>query len=222
MNTPKLVGLDFDGVVVAGSNQAYFDAYHMALEAVGVKLDPKVEHERIIQGWGSGCIEQLEIILAEHPDKVEQAGVVWNEHVESEAFWEKVSIIKGCKEAIERMSRIVPVVVVSGTRVHHIEALLKEGGIQGVSAIYSSYDVASELKKPHPHTLQLALEKFNVVPEDTIYVGDMVNDIVMTRAAGARPVAVLTGELDTPTAESMEVEFIGGDLLAVANQYFPQ
>ncbi len=220
MNTPKLVALDFDGVVVTGSNQAYFDAYHLAIEAVGIQLDPVVEHERIIQGWGGGAIEQLEIILAEHLDKVEQAGVVWNEYVESESFWDKVSIVDGCKEAIQRMAGHVPVVIVSGTRVHHIEAMLKQGGIQGVSAIYSSNDVASELKKPHPHTLQLALKRFDVAPQDTIYVGDMVNDIIMTRAAGARPVAVLTGELDVPTAQSKEVEFIGENLLAVAREYF--
>ena len=220
MNTPKLVGLDFDGVVVTGSNEAYFEAYHVAIEAVGVELDPKVEHARIIQGWGSGHIEQLEIILAEHPDLVEQAGVVWLQRVESPEFWDDVSIIDGCKEAIELMAGSAHVAVVSGTRTHRIESILKQGDIEGVSAIYSSYDVESKLKKPHPHTLELALKKFGVKPQDTIYVGDMVNDIVMSRAAGTRPVAVLTGELDVPTAESNGAEFIGENLLAVAKEYF--
>ena len=220
MSTPKLVLLDFDGVVVEGSNEAYFDCYHKAVEAVGVSLDPDVEHERVIQGWGSGHVEQLEIILAEHLDKVEQAGAVWENCVESPVFWDQVKMVDGAKEAIELMSRHVPVAIVSGTRVRHIEPMLERGGVTGISAIYSSYDVPSELKKPHPHTLELALKTFGVQGEEAIYVGDMLNDIVMARGAGVRPVAVLTGELDTPTAEAKNVEFIGENLLSVAKNYF--
>ncbi|MCR4313773.1 MAG: HAD-IIIA family hydrolase, partial [Candidatus Uhrbacteria bacterium] len=196
MNRPMCVALDFDGVVISGSNEGYFSCYHDALEAVGVQLEESVERERIIQGWGSGHINQLQILMPEYPDKVEEAGRVWVDYVESVSFWKRVQVVPGSKEAIERMSQHASIVIVSGARKKHIQAILEREKIEGVSAVFSSYDVASSLRKPHPHTLELAMKEVGCVPAQTIYVGDMNNDVVMARAAGVEPVVVLTGNLD--------------------------
>ncbi len=220
MDRPKLVLLDFDGVIVEGSNEAYFDCYRKAVEAVGVDLEPALLRQRIFLGWGGGPPEMLQIILKEHQELVPQAVTAWKTCGENPDFWKGVSVIEGTKEAIDAMAQQVHVGIVSGTRIASIEKMLERGGITTVSKVWSSDDVASELKKPHPHTLKLALDHFGQAPQDTIYVGDMVNDIKMARAAGARPVAVLTGGLDEQTAREQDVEFIGARLLEVAQTYF--
>lgn len=47
--------------------------------------------------------------------------------------------------------------------------------------------------KPHPEGLLRLIEKFEVEPSATIYVGDMVADVETGRAAGATTVAVTWG-----------------------------
>ncbi|QQS48908.1 MAG: HAD-IA family hydrolase [Acidobacteriota bacterium] len=47
--------------------------------------------------------------------------------------------------------------------------------------------------KPHPEGVNLLIERFEVDPQRTVYVGDMVSDIEAGRGAGARTVAVTWG-----------------------------
>jgi len=49
----------------------------------------------------------------------------------------------------------------------------------------------TELKKPHPEPLQLALEKMKLRPSACVYVGDAPQDIEMARAAGVFAIGVL-------------------------------
>ena len=214
----KLIMLDFDGVVADGSNQGYFLCYHKAIESVGVNMSEQEEHERIVQGWGSGHEKQLQILLDGYSDQLEEASNIWLECVNSDAFWQNVKVISGAKEAIERMTRVADVVIVSGSEKRFIQRVLEREGIEGIQAIYSSYDVASEFKKPHPHTIELALKDFGVSSSEAMYVGDMENDVVMARAAGVEPVLVLTGDIDQNRAEVTGVTIIKQNLLELAQE----
>jgi HAD superfamily hydrolase (TIGR01662 family) len=217
---PKLVLLDFDGVVVKGSNEAYFDCYHKALESVDAKLAPEIEHERILEGWGSGHVEQLTILLRERQELVNQAGKTWVACVDEPKFWENIELVPNADKAIHLIEQKMSVAIVSGSRKDHIEKLLSRFGIDGERMIFSSYDVADpSLRKPNPYTLRLALERFNCSSSEAIYVGDMPNDIVMARAAGIEPVVVLTGELDEKRAKEFGVSRIEQDLYSLAKKY---
>lgn len=213
---PTLIGLDFDGVVVTGSNDGYVACYHRALADVGVTLDTGVEWQRVRAGWGTGHVRQFESLLAERPELVEAAARAWEDHVGSDAFWDKVRLVDGAREAVARMASAVPVAIISGARKEHIERLLKRDRVVGVSAVYSSYDVPTDLRKPHPHQLRLAIERFGARPDGTAYVGDMANDLRMARAAGALPVAVLTGGLTREAAEAEGAALVVEDIVAAA------
>jgi|GEM_PF-346174 len=214
---PKLVLLDFDGVVVKGSNEAYFDCYHKALESVGIKLTPDVEHARVLEGWGSGHVDQLKILLRERPELVDQAAKTWVACVDEPKFWENIELVPNADKAIHLIEQEMNVAIVSGSRKDHIEKLLDRFGIDGERMIFSSYDVADpSLRKPNPYTLRLALEHFSCSSSETVYVGDMPNDIVMARAAGIEPVVVLTGELDEKRALELGVAWIEPDLFSLA------
>ena len=163
MQTPKIVLLDFDGVVIEGTNEGYFHCYHRALGEVGVSLDAQAERQSIIQYWGTGHVKQLEMLLRDHQEKVDAAARAWETCVESPTFWDHALLIDGSKEAIAQMCRHVPVAIVSGARKRHIERIVERDGLVGIGAIYSSYDV-EPLPKPHPHLLQQALKQFDVAP----------------------------------------------------------
>ncbi|MCF6280635.1 MAG: phosphoglycolate phosphatase [Candidatus Polarisedimenticolaceae bacterium] len=72
------------------------------------------------------------------------------------------------------------------------EPLLKKMGLFDDFEIIISGDTLAE-KKPHPLPLLYAAEKFSVRPEDSIMIGDSINDIKAARAAGFKAVAVTYG-----------------------------
>lgn len=220
MKQPKCVGLDFDGVIVKGTNQKYFDAYHHALDVVGVSMPKEVINARIREGWGSGQKEQLTLILKEHPEHIAQAVNAWEECVLHPSFWADVELIEGVKDTIEWLAQRVPVVIVSGSGYGHIKEVLDTAGVTGVSQIFSSADVESHLRKPHPYMLEQALLNEGCAPEDAIYVGDMENDARMARAAGVTPVAVLTGGMQHSDAQAMEIPYILDSMTQVPEIFF--
>lgn len=180
-------------------------------------FSPDVEHARVLEGWGSGHIDQLKILLRERPEFVERAAQTWVTCVDEPKFWDSISLVPNADKAIHLMERTMNVAIVSGSRKDYIEKLLNRFGVDGERMIFSSYDVAdSSLRKPNPYTLQLALEHFDCSSSEAIYVGDMPNDIVMARAAGIEPVVVLTGELDEPRAKKLGVSWIEQDLYSLA------
>lgn len=68
---------------------------------------------------------------------------------------------------------------------------------QGVAKFFNTMifgdEVDFEKRKPAPHQLEIALENVGVSASKSIYVGDMIEDILMGRNAGTKTAAVLTG-----------------------------
>jgi DNA protecting protein DprA len=54
-------------------------------------------------------------------------------------------------------------------------------------------DIPRGKSKPHPDGINKALEKLNVVPGKTFFVGDTVNDLIAAKNANVKSVAVLWG-----------------------------
>lgn len=85
-----------------------------------------------------------------------------------------------------------------------------------ISAIVSANDV--QRHKPHPEPVQLILKQLNVLPEETLVVGDASYDIMMGCNAGCRTCGVTYGnqsasDLRTAGADCLIDDF--ADLLEV-------
>lgn len=77
------------------------------------------------------------------------------------------------------------------------------------SQILTIYDIDDIVHaKPHPYMLNKILETQEISPHETIMVGDAANDVTMARNAGVTPVVVLTGHLNRPQAEGLQVSHI--------------
>lgn len=93
----KLIIFDWDDVFTQGSIKGYYACYHAALDAVGVKLDPEEEDRRIKTKWGAGGEKQLEYLLKEHPDLVNKAYEIYQQHAHGSTFVDCVSIVPDLK-----------------------------------------------------------------------------------------------------------------------------
>jgi D-glycero-D-manno-heptose 1,7-bisphosphate phosphatase len=68
------------------------------------------------------------------------------------------------------------------------------GRISGIEYAPEHPDQASEMRKPAPGMLKDLARRLQVSLENTWFVGDSYSDIEAARAAGARPILVLSGK----------------------------
>jgi D-glycero-D-manno-heptose 1,7-bisphosphate phosphatase len=68
------------------------------------------------------------------------------------------------------------------------------GRISGIEYAPEHPDEASEMRKPAPGMLKDLARRLQISLENVCFVGDKADDITAARAAGARPVLVLTGK----------------------------
>src|SRR6185437_11221233 len=94
----KLIIFDWDDVFTLGSIKGYYACYRAALGGVGVKLDPTEEDRRIKAKWGTGGRKQLEYLLQEHPELVDEAYEIFEQHAKGKTFVDCLSIVPGSQE----------------------------------------------------------------------------------------------------------------------------
>ncbi|MDR3418437.1 MAG: D-glycero-beta-D-manno-heptose 1,7-bisphosphate 7-phosphatase [Nevskia sp.] len=87
------------------------------------------------------------------------------------------------------------------------------GRIAGIEFAPDHPDEPSEMRKPGPGMLKDLARRLGVGLEGVPFVGDSEGDILAARAAGARPVLVLTGKGErTKSAQNLEDVLICKDL----------
>ncbi|HWY79630.1 MAG TPA: HAD family hydrolase [Candidatus Sulfotelmatobacter sp.] len=209
----KLIIFDFDGVIITGSNDGYFTCYHKALEDVDVYLEPTEERKRILDWWGKGHKKQLELLLQEHPDKLLEAIVAYEKCYFSPFFHEKIKLVKDADIVLKRLSETKTLAIASGMVRNTMDELIKKYNIPYFKRILTFEDAKKEEhKKPSPYMLFQLMEEFNVAKNETVYIGDAKNDVIMAKAAGIIPIVVLTGHLMKNEAEKLGVKHIIPDI----------
>lgn len=205
----KIIIFDFDGVVVTGSNEGYFNCYHQALESVGVRLKPEEERKRILSRWGQSHEREIEALLQEHPELISDAVKKYEELFETEAFTGKITLIEGAKEALDELSQNFILTIATGTNRKTVEELLEKYDIQYFKKIVSSYEIENhEDQKPSPYSVNLILNEFRFKPEEAVVIGDGGSDVKMAQGAGVEPIVVLTGHLSKNEAVELGVKHI--------------
>ena len=204
----KLIIFDFDGVIITGSNDAYFYCYHKALEFVGVKFSPELERSRILELWGKGHVVQLEYLLQEHSDKISEA-VKEFERVYDESFENNLRLIDGAKEALVKLKDNYKLSIVSGAQRKLITDILNKNNLNFFEDIISSYDIEDpEKRKPAGYAVDVLLNKYSLSQNEAVVVGDGESDLKMAINAKVTPIAVLTGNLSKEDVEKLGVKYV--------------
>ena len=216
----KLIAFDWDDVITHGAKDGYFKCYHEAIIAVGVHLDPEEEHRRILAKWSKPHTEELAELLKEHPELIEKAAEIYEEHLFGDTYVNAQTEIKGVNEVLLRLKEKYILTVATGAHPKILkEKVIPKFTIPNVFAeIVSSYDITdSEKRKPHPYIIQKMMQDQHVKPEETVFVGDARSDIEMARAAGVTPIAVLTGHMSSKDTEELEVQYVIQDVTYIEN-----
>lgn len=215
----KLVIFDWDDVITLGGKEGYFACYHAALVAVGVHLSPEEEHKRIMAKWSKPVLEELKELLKEHPELVDEAHKAYKKE-KDRIFLKNLRLLQGTNEVLEELSKRYTLAVATGNTEQMIrDKIIPRFKIPSVfSYILSSHDVQDvEKTKPHPYMLEFLMKKTNVLPHETVYIGDAATDLKMAQNAGVTPVIVLTGHLSKNEAENLGARWIIPDITYLPN-----
>ncbi len=188
----KAVLFDLDGTLV-DSIGAYFAIAHQAAKSHGLT----VTEAHVRRALSSGASFWEEVVPRERSDRKDLKRLL---SAEAAKHW---------PAALERNARVFPGVpglldelrglgialgIVSGARPEVMALLRAEGLDRRFDAIVLGEDVAR--KKPNPEGILKCLDRMGVAPADAVYVGDTPIDMQASRAAGTRPVGVLSGAAD--------------------------
>src|SRR3989344_4209640 len=184
-NSIKAVIFDYDGVLVDSRNigLASYKAIAEHFGAAGYlslkefQVDQKRRYKQILHEWG-----------ATTPEKIKLAESIYK--TVHEKHHHSIESIPGIKNILEQLSKKYTIALVSGTYRAIIDAGLKKNNLHHYFQHIIGADDVSE-GKPSPEGMLLCLKKLNIAPDEALYVGDMIIDILVGRSANVNT-AILT------------------------------
>ncbi len=97
--------------------------------------------------------------------------------------------VDGAKEAIEMISKFVPVAIATSDSRENVERLLKNWNLESnVNYVITSQDVKEG--KPAPYMLQKVCEVFDLCCSEVVMIGDNKVDVEMAKKAGSKIITV--------------------------------
>jgi len=189
----------------------YFACYREAFgDRVGKTINWEHAKQRILDKWGSTARDAVEAVLAEQPEEIEEILATYQDCILGKTFSDHLSIVTGLQDALKTLTKKYTLCVTTGMHPEtlHKYVMPKFGIPEVFSDIISGYEIEDpKLRKPHPYTANLFMEKHNVKPEETVLVGDAENDVQMANAAKITPIVVLTGHLTEGEAKEVSSDY---------------
>jgi len=117
-------------------------------------------------------------------------------------------ILDGVEPTLRRLQKLGYSMAIATTKIKlHVDRILTKFGWESLFEATVGGDEVTSVK-PHPDAFLLALKRMNAKPQETLVVGDTINDILAARAVPMKAVAVLY-----PYADSR-------DMLELAPDYY--
>ncbi len=130
--------------------------------------------------WGMDGRNKVRALL--HPPE-EKVGELYEELVGLlMSYVPLVRPLPGVVEAVRRLSRAVPLAVISNGPMPFLEAQLKQAGLQGMFSV----QIADAAPKPNPDGILQACRRLSVRPDEAVFVGDSQFDQGAAEAAGVQ------------------------------------
>ncbi len=114
-----------------------------------------------------------------------------------------VLIFDGIKELLSSLAKKYRLAIVSGSNEKVIKDKLSEFGILDFFELIV-VAVDQTRNKPDPFYVKLAIEKLSIKPEEVIYIGDTIEDIIAARRAGIKNIIGVSYGIGT--CESISAE----------------
>ncbi len=192
----ELIVFDFDGTLV-DTRKDLAEAMNFALKETG--LSP-ISEEKVWRYTGDGTPLLVQRVLKEKGrlDLTEKLTELFLSYYE-EHYADYATPIKGAKETLERLSgRGKKMAVLSNKYERFVVKLLKKFGM--AKYFFAVYGKDSfEKSKPDPYPLFKIVSDANAKKEETAFVGDSKNDVLIAKNAGVACFIIPSGA--TPISE---------------------
>ncbi|MBR9680844.1 MAG: HAD-IA family hydrolase [Candidatus Altiarchaeota archaeon] len=175
---------DFDGVIANGV-KVHFDFYKDLCKIHHKK--PPFSNEEEFREWFEPLkfrknYHKLNIPLKDHRN------LNYTEYINKKGL----PAIEGIFSVIENLSKKFRLAIVSSNHKRVISHQLKEYGLREAFQLIVGQEDRLE-NKPSPDSLIFCMERMQSSREESIYIGDMVTDILAARSAGIPVLAVTWG-----------------------------
>jgi len=177
---------DLDGTLV-DAYQAVAQTLNHALKELGY---PPADDETVKRevGWGQRYL--VEAFVRE--EDVEKVQLIFKDY-HKVALRSGTKFLPGAEALLKKLREKKYHLAIATNRPRYsTDVILDHLQITDMFEMTLCGDELTNLK-PHPEILERILTKFDVPPQEALYVGDMTIDVQTGQAAGVKTVAVVTG-----------------------------
>lgn len=182
----RLVIFDLDGTLV-NAYPAIIQSFNYTMHKLGYPLKQDSAIRKAV-GWGD---ENLLRPFVEEKD-LSLALKVYRQH-HRVSLIKKSYLLPGAKKVLTSLRAAGYSLAVASNRPASFSRILVKH--LKLSRYFDYMLCGDQLKqgKPHPEILYKIMQKFSLMPQDTLYVGDMALDAEAGRRAGVKSIIVTTG-----------------------------
>jgi len=102
------------------------------------------------------------------------------------------TIFKGIDDLISKLAKNVKLAILTNNKSQYAEEVLEKFNLSNYFSTIVGFNDVSEVK-PNPEGILKILDKWNLKPEDAIFIGDMTTDIEAGKAANVTMICVASG-----------------------------
>lgn len=185
----KLIMLDFDGTTACTVPAIYYSAHKM-LQKYGYDISKQVVYDNFALAMAESfrCYTGVDFDDKTVEQMIVEYNIIYKE--EGEAL---VELFDGVIETLDKLTKAGVKVVITSNNIRPVlnRQVAKQGIAEYIDDIVSVEDV--ENVKPAPDIALVALQRYNVKPEEALVVGDATLDMDMGREAGCHLCGVSFG-----------------------------
>ncbi|MFT5259660.1 MAG: phosphoglycolate phosphatase [Saprospiraceae bacterium] len=218
MSSVRGVLFDLDGTLVNSAPDIANAAQHMLSQ-----LDLPPVHPKAIEKWvGNGLPQFIKRVLTgEMEDEPDPSLFQRATPIFLDFYQENVCVdshlYSGATELLQALTNAdLKLAIVTNKANNCTIELLKQIGIHDYFSSIICGDTC-ENKKPHPQPIQLALQQLDLVPEETLMVGDSAHDVNAANAAGIPALVVDYGYAQGVNLSTLNTLAVISELNEISN-----
>lgn len=208
----KLIVFDFDGTIM-DTREDIARAINHALTKHG--LSP-IDTETVWKYTGDGTPMLVQRILRDK-NKIDLQEEVLKDTIQyyNTHYADFAKVIDGVPETLEKMKN-KKLAILSNKYENFVKKLLEEFDLE--KYFFAVYGKDSfEKSKPDPYPLFKIMEKANATPDETIYVGDSKNDVLVGKKAGVKVFIIPSGATPIKVLKNLKPYKILKNIRELAN-----
>ena len=122
-------------------------------------------------------------------------------------YREEAKIFEGIDEIISKLSKKVKLAILTNNKSTYAEEVLEKFNLTDYFETIIGFNEVTEVK-PSPEGILKILDRWNLKPSETIFIGDMTTDIIAGKAANVKMICVASGLAQKETLMEQEPDIL--------------